>query len=51
MAFLALETCALSITDIQGISFQSPYAGLFVHDVTGVVSAKVRTRQDTFTRF
>ncbi|KAJ3541474.1 hypothetical protein NM688_g6078 [Phlebia brevispora] len=33
---------AVSITDIQGVSFQSPYAGLFVDDIVGIVSAKDR---------
>ena len=32
---------AISISDIQGPAFQSPYAGHVVHDVTGVVAAKV----------
>lgn len=38
---LSATAGAVSIPDIQGIAFQSPYAGLIVHDVTGVVSAKV----------
>lgn len=32
---------AVSITDIQGPAFQSPYVGQVVHNVTGIVSAKV----------
>lgn len=42
LASLIPDVHAVSITDIQGVSFQSPYAGLYVHDVTGVVAAKVR---------
>ncbi|PCH42282.1 endonuclease/exonuclease/phosphatase [Wolfiporia cocos MD-104 SS10] len=33
---------AVSIAEIQGVSFQSPYAGQLVHDVTGIVTAKDR---------
>jgi len=31
---------ATSVSEIQGISFQSPLAGQLVRDVTGVVTAK-----------
>ncbi|KAI0711890.1 DNase I-like protein [Cerioporus squamosus] len=43
-ANLLLATAALAtdIIDIQGVSFQSPLAGHFVHGVTGVVTAKDR---------
>ncbi|KAI0951126.1 hypothetical protein AcW1_008247 [Taiwanofungus camphoratus] len=35
-----LSTAAVSVTDIQGASFQSPLVGQTVGDVTGVVTAK-----------
>ena len=34
---------AVTISDIQGIAFQSPLAGQFVHGLTGIVTAKVST--------
>ena len=33
---------AVTITDIQGPAFRSPLVGQNVHDVPGVVTAKVR---------
>ncbi|THH31712.1 hypothetical protein EUX98_g2486 [Antrodiella citrinella] len=33
---------AVKITDIQGVAYQSPLAGQWVHNVTGVVTAKDR---------
>ena len=39
--FVAL-VASLDVTDIQGPAFLSPYAGQTVHNVTGVVTAKVR---------
>ena len=39
--YLVYDVACLSITDIQGVSFQSPYAGQFVTNVTGIVTAKV----------
>jgi hypothetical protein len=34
---------SVTITDIQGPAFQSPYAGKAVTNVTALVTAKVRT--------
>lgn len=34
---------SVSITDIQGISWQSPLVGQTVNNLTGIVSAKVST--------
>lgn len=34
---------AVTVTDIQGPSFRSPLVGHTVHDVPGIVTAKVRT--------
>ena len=31
----------VKVTDIQGVAFQSPLTGQLVHNVTGVVTAKV----------
>ncbi|KAI0710028.1 DNase I-like protein [Earliella scabrosa] len=39
---LTARAWATKITDIQGISFQSPLTGQFVHDVTGIVTGKDR---------
>ncbi|PIL29766.1 hypothetical protein GSI_07971 [Ganoderma sinense ZZ0214-1] len=40
LAFLASGALAVKISEIQGIAFQSPLAGQFVHGLTGVVTAK-----------
>ena len=39
-------SAATSITDIQGPAYLSPLKGQTVHDVTGVVTAKVRRGVD-----
>lgn len=41
LLFLTSLVKATSITDIQGTSFSSPLVGQTVHNVTGVVTAKV----------
>ncbi|TCD65684.1 hypothetical protein EIP91_002311 [Steccherinum ochraceum] len=42
VAILSVVATAVKITDIQGVAFQSPFAGEWVHNVTGVVTAKDR---------
>ena len=44
LAALQQLACAVSITDIQGASFLSPLLGQKVHNLTGIVTAKVRFR-------
>ncbi|KAH9945267.1 DNase I-like protein [Epithele typhae] len=39
---MTMTSWSMSITDIQGVAFQSPYSGGLVYDVTGVVTAKDR---------
>ena len=39
----AAVAASVSITDIQGISWQSPLVGQTVNNLTGIVSAKVST--------
>ena len=39
----AAVAASVSITDIQGISWQSPFVGQTVNNLTGIVSAKVST--------
>ena len=43
---LASGVQSVSITDIQGVSWSSPYTGQTVHNVTGTVVAKARTGLD-----
>ncbi|KAI1797347.1 DNase I-like protein [Ganoderma leucocontextum] len=40
LALLASGAFAVTISEIQGIAFQSPLAGQFVHGLTGIVTAK-----------
>ncbi|KAM5538530.1 hypothetical protein V8D89_007863 [Ganoderma adspersum] len=40
LALLVNGAFAITISEIQGIAFQSPLAGQFVHGLTGVVTAK-----------
>ena len=52
LAALQQLACAVSITDIQGASFLSPLLGQKVHNLTGIVTAKVRLQvfSQSFTR-
>lgn len=45
MLALGAAVGAVKISDIQGAAFQSPLAGQWVHNVTGVVTAKVSRSQ------
>jgi hypothetical protein len=42
LASLALASQAVSIAEINGIAWRSPYEGQVVSNVTGVVTARVR---------
>ena len=48
LALLVNGAFAITISEIQGIAFQSPLAGQFVHGLTGVVTAKVPKFREFF---
>ena len=42
LAALLQLGCAVTVTDIQGASWLSPLQGQTVHNLSGIVTAKVR---------
>ena len=48
---LAVSVSAVSITEIQGTSFISPFNGKSVSNVTGIVTAKVRAYEERYMAF
>ena len=44
LAALLQLGCAVTVTDIQGASWLSPLQGQTVHNLSGIVTAKVRIK-------